>query len=747
MKCPMEPKIIYIHSQFRVRCEVSKGYCDQYPSPPKMLLQRATRKLAFEMAVGNIDSYDFFNERLVKTWKLFRESKAPENDILAVTLATGCPPLKGVTVRSNRNNPQVAAHVSISASADEVIAWRPELLKYYISTKIRGFAPDRLINTAELYGLWYLASQGAAIHEVPIHFLRPLSQPTTALTCQAFPHMGIVALYCYKIAVLQSETSQLKVLKTCANMAKKELGADNFLLLKKDIISKLESAFRGVERFGLDLPVVIIGAIKQPKSKKVTQALKQKVKEESISSYDDFKDKFGSYITISTSPDHMTASLSLDRRLYLDFPDIKIDWLRSILSEQGYKVPQESLTQLESSLKNRLSVEDFNFAFGGPAQDADHPFLHPLHLDVSPIDDREKIDFRKQSQHNIVRKGQPFAEIRYHTPGVDGFTVKGQTLPYKVLNTLSYTYDEALIVQNDHQFIALHDGIPKIDKNHLSLKKVLIHKGSVNLSTGDIDFSGEVIIKGDVEQGAMVKAQGFVQIYGSVFGGSLDIQGDLSIKQGIKSSSLLGIKVSGDMEAGYIENSLIQVGGSLRVKKGIIGGQILVGKDLHIEDQRGQIYASSLYVQNEIQCMDLGKTQGKKTDIYLGISLKESKGLLKVEKRIKYFGDLLTEAQAHDKSKKGKIKEAEASTKRIKKLMRIEKNLRSRFFYLTKKIERNSQSICRVHGILSANCYFHFNGQDIKVPTELSKVQIRSKSQGQTARDYFSPLLDEKDSA
>ncbi len=755
----MEPKIIYIHSQFRVRCEISKEFCDQNPSPPKKLLQRAIRKLAFEMATGNIDSYDFYNERLHEVWDLYRNSSAPKTDVIAITLATGCPQLNGIIIRSQRNDSQIAANVTITAGTDEVISWRPELLKYYITTKIRAFAPDRLINTAELYGLWYLASQGEEIKDVPIHFLEPAHKPTTAATLKVLPSLGgIIALYCYKVTSLQDKLPQQKILQACAKLAKKEFGSKNFIILKNDIISKLQSAVRGVERFNLDLPIVMVAAIRQPKSKKITKILRQKAKEETISTYEAFKERFSNYLSINASFDLMTARLSLDRKAYLDFPEIESSWIKNIVEKLGYRTTSESFDKMESFLKNHIPLEDFEFAFGRNPQDADQPYIHPLYQDEELPGEHETVDFRKMSRHEIVKQREPIAEIRYMIQGQDGYNVKGETIPSKALSHLEYTYDEEGIRVNDkNQFIALFDGIPKIEKNHISLSKILIHKGNVNFTSGDIDFSGTVVVKGDIEQGATLRVKGDTHIHGSVYGGNLFIDGNVEINNGIRSGAPGSIKISGDMAVDFIENSHVEVRGTITTKKGIIGGLTLVGRDLEVISRVGKIYACRLYVSNEVRCQDLGKSSAKRTDVYLGVDFNLSQRATKTQRRLDFFEELLEETQLSfqnlqqkkilpGKQEKRRL-ELEAMTNRLNKLKRIAKHLKARFYFFTRGTDLNDHSRCMVNGILSTNCYFHFGKKVIKAPTEIASIMARHNTHGKSPKDYFFPIKNDDSSA
>ena len=90
------PSVTYINSQLRIRCEFSKEYTLSQTSIPDSLLLKATRKLAYEMALGRIESYVIHRKRLETIWSTFRESKLGLNETIAVTIGTGYPYLPGV---------------------------------------------------------------------------------------------------------------------------------------------------------------------------------------------------------------------------------------------------------------------------------------------------------------------------------------------------------------------------------------------------------------------------------------------------------------------------------------------------------------------------------------------------------------------------------------------------------------------------------------------------------------------------
>ena len=66
----------------------------------------------------------------------------------------------------------------------------------------------------------------------------------------------------------------------------------------------------------------------------------------------------------------------------------------------------------------------------------------------------------------------------------------------------------------------------------ISVLNVYHVPGNVGYATGNIDFAGSVVIRGDIENGFVVKAEGDVTVGGNVEGGSIYADGNITIRGG-----------------------------------------------------------------------------------------------------------------------------------------------------------------------------------------------------------------------
>ena len=71
------------------------------------------------------------------------------------------------------------------------------------------------------------------------------------------------------------------------------------------------------------------------------------------------------------------------------------------------------------------------------------------------------------------------------------------------------------------------------DREKINVFPVYEVNGDVDYNTGNIDFVGTIVIRGNVRSGFKVKADGDIRIIGSVEGAELEAAGSIEISAGI----------------------------------------------------------------------------------------------------------------------------------------------------------------------------------------------------------------------
>ncbi len=192
------------------------------------------------------------------------------------------------------------------------------------------------------------------------------------------------------------------------------------------------------------------------------------------------------------------------------------------------------------------------------------------------------VDMRNLGDITCVKIGDPLAKKVPLTQGVQGYTVTATPLSPEPGNDIELVVGEGtnLSPKNSNVLISEKVGFPKFINNGMEVDEVYKIK-NVTVATGNINFTGSVIVEGDVTEGMKVTASGDITVGGFVESATLVAGGNITISGGI-----IGRKY--DPENTQITDMAMSVNitakGSIFAKYGQYA-QISSSQDVHIENQ------------------------------------------------------------------------------------------------------------------------------------------------------------------
>ena len=202
------------------------------------------------------------------------------------------------------------------------------------------------------------------------------------------------------------------------------------------------------------------------------------------------------------------------------------------------------------------------------------------------LDEHGLADFRDLGEIVTVKPGDPLMRIVEPTAGEPGLTVMGKEIPVKPGKKVSFppglegvTVDPA----DPNLLIAAISGCPIVMKNGVSVEAIY-RVENVDLHTGNITYDGGVHVSGDVQSGMTVKATGDIHVEGTVENALLEAGGDVTVKCGI-----IGSDEDNDAPGKKI-HATIKCGGSCTVK---------FAQDAHIFAGNG-IFVHEMSMQSEL---------------------------------------------------------------------------------------------------------------------------------------------------
>lgn len=130
------------------------------------------------------------------------------------------------------------------------------------------------------------------------------------------------------------------------------------------------------------------------------------------------------------------------------------------------------------------------------------------------------VDFKNRLKIPTVEAGEIIAQIISHQEGKSGFNVFGEQLNPKSPKEIVVRPKPRVKITDDGKVIALFSGRPSLTGQSVKQFDILetyeINK-DIDMSTGNIFFNGDIIIRGNVKDGMRVDSSGNIYIYGNVY--------------------------------------------------------------------------------------------------------------------------------------------------------------------------------------------------------------------------------------
>lgn len=176
----------------------------------------------------------------------------------------------------------------------------------------------------------------------------------------------------------------------------------------------------------------------------------------------------------------------------------------------------------------------------------------PRNDDQQADESEDAIDFRSLSAFVVVNAGDELGTVREATLGVEGEDLYGNTIPAKHGHSLTIVMDETVRVA-DGVVTAEIDGLLRAQVDRLLIEPELSLKGDVDFRTGNIDFPGNVTIKGGIKDRFVVRAKGIIQIDRLIEAAEIRGLADVHFKQGMAGRGLGRVAIAGSLYAGYLD--------------------------------------------------------------------------------------------------------------------------------------------------------------------------------------------------
>ena len=220
------------------------------------------------------------------------------------------------------------------------------------------------------------------------------------------------------------------------------------------------------------------------------------------------------------------------------------------------------------------------------------------------------------------------------TPGEEGQDVLGNPVFPRPGKDIPLPIGKNVEIRDELIVVSSVSGQFNYANRKISVLPIIEIKGDVDLSTGNVNFVGGVIVRGSVTEGFSVKAGENVEVHGSVCGGVVEGQ-NVFIKMGVQGMHKGRILAEKNVVAKFIENAQVVAGEEVIVSEAILHSKVSAGKRIIVDGKRGMVIGGTITAGEEIRSKSLGTHMATNTEVEVGVNpmLREEHQALKRDLR------------------------------------------------------------------------------------------------------------------
>ncbi len=394
---------------------------------------------------------------------------------------------------------------------------------------------------------------------------------------------------------------------------------------------------------------------------------------------------------------------------------------------------------IETVIKKRMYMLPCCVARGIPAvngTDGFYTYNFRTSIDNTPtILSDGSVDYRTKEIYEPVHEGDIVATYTPPTRGTNGMNVLGVTISHKPGRDLPLLQGNGFSISSDRRtYTSLMDGKIELDRDTIIISNVLDVKGDVDINFGDIDFNGNVYVRGGVMHGSTIRATGEIIICGNVEDAFLYSKQNIELKSGMTGMGRGHIECKGNLYGKFFENTNISVKGDLNANS-LMNCNTVVRGSIYISGRHGIIVGGTTNALIDLTATTIGNLAEIKTCVSAGISpdfmeqIQSMETLIEqIKERIRKIDLVLTKIlmirNPADKEKLSKKREQAEFSKN--ELMRQCASLSSERAKMIADAKSTSYSHITIRKYLFPGVVICINGMTTETKCHYAKVTVRA---------------------
>ena len=363
-----------------------------------------------------------------------------------------------------------------------------------------------------------------------------------------------------------------------------------------------------------DLPVELYSSLMytakgmEEKRKKLLEEQKHPEKTENEEVYKDF--------SLLVSADKTEAFILVAEK----GTRIRKDRLLLSLEEKGVKtgIDYVMLERLENQGADSNTVILATGRRPQAGADGWYEFFFDINIKKGPkLLEDGSVDYQNIKWFELVRKGDVVAKYHEPEPGNPGLNILGDEVSAKKGRELRHLTCKGVTLEPDKKtYIASTDGKIEYKGDGLEVTDILV-QDSVTQATGNVEFNGSVYVRGEVVDGAIIRAEKDILVDGFVEGAVLEAGGDIILRKGNNGDGRGRLRAKGSIMGRFFERANVKVGKHINANY-CLNSELWADGRIEISGKNGSLAGGSTYAAQGINAFNIGNAAGIKTGISVG---------------------------------------------------------------------------------------------------------------------------------
>jgi len=267
---------------------------------------------------------------------------------------------------------------------------------------------------------------------------------------------------------------------------------------------------------------------------------------------------------------------------------------------------------------------EFQIAAGRPpteAKDGMFTWADALQEQATEWCNDAPVDFYNTSSIVTVEAGTVIGRIGPPTPGTNGVDVRGNLLSPSRQPREVTLKNGVELGEDGVSVIATVAGKVVYKDQELLICEVVEVAGNVDFETGNLDVTTDVVVRRTVQDLFSVKTTKNLTVWGVIEAATIEVDGDVTVRDGIVSREKGQVVAGGEIRAKYCDLANLRAGGDICVAREVVNSHVHTEGKLVVP--RGAVLGGRVYARRGVEIDTLGSDAGVSTEIAIGLHFEE----------------------------------------------------------------------------------------------------------------------------